>query len=964
MRSLMGLDLTRLKRPRPVKSTAEKHPVVTWMGGEPLRLTMLRPGIAVCSDPAVLADVLDDSNPRPELALPDRQYVKEIDFLLQRIESSEAGKRLIEFLGHAQPLPDPDGSYGGPEDWGAGMNRRVLCHHRDSGTDGDGHGHRITQRDLAGVNVVIMQGTDGEPCQWWVDSDGARTPFDGRGAFSGVAFHPRLTLLFDDVAMAPEIVLAHELIHCAHALAGTMDDVGHDEGEQLKIRNAAQAEGQRLFHEKYGTSVQLSMKNPGTVKVRETGKPETRQEREDFFNATCDELLLRYSHPLPVAETDRGLVVLRGVNWEEIRTHGSDVAMEWIDGVVRLHKGRRVSPSPAETRSERLAFEYGGRTVVRAGRRDEDELAKRNALATWHQRKRVRGVTEVAISRDLGFRHRIAYAALTRSERVIHLAVPRARIPHRVFTGAESFVYKRDLTSLDALTKALRTIDSAAATEVREYTKRLGDAHLEDGPLVEQRVCRRSPGRPPTTSQPYWVNPETLPEELRKQAGPLIHRNRAKTPANDKKPAGPITDAYEAEPVGKPAAKGGAGFVAMVPAKVADHRKLLELARKYRDQGFKDVATAQQRFALVIGLNEGYPYGEDAAGREKRAARQQKIIKDFTDAWEKEQDKIPVGILSFLWRAPAGRTTLSDQKTIPYGAIRQKIAGSGLTEGFVEALYANGKGCDQIFLHTGDSDVMSLRTAKDAPLFDAVAERLGATDWPDLFSGGYRLPAGDDVRVDIATGMDRAVRVAMASVDPTTVYFPEPNTFIKVVEGVHGLEEGVSFGLGDQEGEALSKSLGDARGKEHVRRVFDPDHSVVTDGTRLVQRITALPRTGPKSERLAAIRQSFTQSHARREEWKKRVLDPCHVNAEAAKGLLDIVFAVPDDSELQRLAELAERDPKKFGEDRQRRLKEALKEKKVGGALPQGHQKRIGALTDATHHALLTGYVEAYPRLP
>ncbi|MFE0043755.1 type III secretion system effector protein [Streptomyces albireticuli] len=961
MRRLTGLDPTRLTPPRPVKPAVETHPVVSWIGGEPLRLTVLRPGIAVCADPAVLAEVLDDADPRPELALPGRQYVQEIDFLLQRIETSEAGKRLIEFLGHAHPLPDPDGSYGGPEDWGAGINRRVLCRHRDSGTGGQGH--TVTQRDLAGINVVIMQSTDGQPSQWGVDSDGARAMFDGRGAFSGVSFHPRLTLLFDDIAMAPEIVLAHELMHCAHALAGTMDDVGYDEEERLRIQKAAAAEGRRLFHEKYGTTVQLSMKNPGAVKVPETGKTETLQQRKDFYEATCEELLLRYSHPLPVAETERGLVVLRGVNWEEIRTHGSDVAMEWIDGVVQLHKGRRVSPSPAETRAERLAFDHHARTVVRASRKDADTLAAlREAADTWHQRKRVRGVTEVALCRDLGYRHRIAYAALTRSERVIHLGVPRARIPHRVFAGAGTFVYQRDLSSLNALAEALSTADPAAANQVREYSRRLGDARLEDGLLVEQRVCGRTPGRPPTTSQPHWVNPETLPEDLRKQAGTLIRRARPKTPATGKPPTGPITDVYEAEPFGSPAAEGGAGFVAMVPAKVADHRKLLELARRYRDEGFGKIATAQQRFALVIGLNEGYEYGEKDAERAKRTARQQKIIKDFTADWEKESHRIPIGILSFLWCARSGHAGLSDQKTIPYGAIRQKIAESGLTQSFVQALYADGKGCDQIFLHTGDADVMSLRTAEKAPLFDAAAERLAAAGWPDLFSGGYRLPDDSDVRADIATRTDRAVRVAMAAVDPKTVYFPEPNTFIKVVEGVAGLEDGVGFGTGDQEGEALAKSLGKIRGEDG--RVFDAECSVVTDGTRLVQRIEALPRTGPKSERLTAIRQSFTQSHARREEWKKRVLDPCGVDAQTAKNLLDIVFAVPDDSELERLAELAERDPTKFAEERQSRLKEALQEKKTGAALPKEYRIHIGKLANGTHHALLTSYIDAYPRLP
>src|SRR5262249_31101196 len=162
---------------------------------------------------------------------------------------------------------------------------------------------------------------------------------------------------------------------------------------------------------------------------------------------------------------------------------------------------------------------------------------------------------------------------------------------------------------------------------------------------------------------------------------------------------------------------------------------------------------------------------------------QRRIIDDFTKAWRQEKTEFPVAVLSFLWCARKDTTSLSDQKTIPYGAIRQAIAGSDRAQEFAKALYADGKGYERIYFHTGAADVISLRTPKTTPLFDAAAARLHEGDWPDLFSGGYRLPEGGDPRVDIATAMDRDVRVAMAKVDPRTVYFPEPNTFIKLLEG-------------------------------------------------------------------------------------------------------------------------------------------------------------------------------------
>ncbi|MDT0449452.1 M91 family zinc metallopeptidase [Streptomyces hesseae] len=957
MRRLTGLDPARLTPPQPVRAAAESPIEIAWLGGNTLPLTVIRPGIAVCPDPDVL-DVRDDtSNPEPDLELDDEDYAAEIDFLLRRIESSEAGKRLVEFLGHARPLPDPDGTYGGPEDWDQGISTRVLCRHDGSRKSG----WTPKQRDLAGINVIITQATDGKPAQWSLNSRLKGPLYDGRGVYSVVSFHPRVLLLSDDVATAPEVALAHELIHAAHALAGTMDDTGHDGDERARVRQAALAETERLFRERYGTGHAVSMKDPGPVNVRDTGKPETRQEREAFYKATLTELSLRYLYPLPVAETEQGLVVLRGVNWEEIRTHGSDVALEWIDGVVERHKGRRISPSPAEVRAERVAFDHHARAVVRAGRRDADSLAAlRDAAATWQQRTRMRGVTEVAIARDLGFRHRIAYVALTRVDHVHHLAVPRKRIPHRLFAGASSFVYKRDISSLNALATFLNTVDPAAALQVRGHRDKIGAARLEQGYLVEQRTCHRSRGNPVETSRPQWTSPDSLPEEQRKQAGVIVNQVRPKTPATGRTPWEPITDVYAGQAVGSPKPlKGSVGFVAMVPAKVDDHRKLLTLARRYRDE-----ATAtRQGSALVIGLNEGYPYGESDAKRAERVARQRRIIDDFTKAWRQEKTEFPVAVLSFLWCARKDTASLSDQKTIPYGAIRQAIAGSDRAQEFAKALYDGSKGYERIYFHTGDADVISLRTPRNTPLFDAAADRLQEGNWPDLFSGGYRLPEGGDPRVDIATAMDRDVRVAMAKVDPRTVYFPEPNTFIKLLEGETRLEDGVTFGKGDQEGEELAKSLGKLRGEHEGNRVFDPDCSVVTDGDRLVKAILATPGTGPISARVVALRQSYTQSHARREEWRKRVLDFYGVAPDAALVLSDLVFAVPDDT---KLAELAGMDRESFEQyvtkDRGTDLSKSIKEKSLVPLLRA--QPSLAKIINGTHEALLRNYVDAYRRLP
>ncbi|MEV4923812.1 M91 family zinc metallopeptidase [Streptomyces roseoverticillatus] len=959
MRRLTGLDPARLTPPAPVQAASESPIEIAWLGGKPLPLTVIRPGIAVCPDPDVLdiRDGTSTSNPEPGLELDEEDYVGEIDFLLRRIESSEAGKRLVEFLGHARPLPDPDGNYGGPEDWDGGISTRVLCRHGGSGKSG----RTPKQRDLAGINVIITQATDGKPVQWSLNSRPEGPVYNGRGVYSVVSFHPRVLLLTDDVATAPEVILAHELIHAAHALAGTMDDAGHDAGERTRVQQAASAETERLFRERYGTGYAVSMEDPGPVNARDTGKPETRRERETFYRATLSELSLRYLYPLPVAETEQGLVVLRGVNWEEIRTHGSDVALEWIDGVVERHKGRRVSPSPAEARAERVAFDHHARAVVRAGRRDADGLAAlRDAAATWQQRTRVRGVTEVAIARDLGFRHRVAYVALTRAERVFHLAVPRKRIPHRLFAGASGFVYKRDVSSLNALATFLSAVDRAAAFQVWDHRDKVGAARLEQGYLVEQRACHRSPGHPAETSRPRWENPDSLPEEQRKQAGVIVHRAGTTKAPDPGKPAWEqITDVYKGQAVGSPEPLGGSvGFVAMVPAKVDDHRKLLALAQHYREGA---IAT-RQVCALVIGLNEGYLYGESVDKRAARVARQRRIIDEFTKAWRQEGAGLPVAVHSFLWCAPRGRTSLGDQKTIPYGAIRQSIAESDQTREFVKALYAGGEGCKQVYFHTGDADVISLKTPGGAPLFDAAAARLQEKDWPDLFSGGYRLPEGGDQRVDIATAMDRDVRVAMAEVDSKTVYFPEPNTFIRLLSSRTPLEKKVTFGTGDQEGETLAKSLRRYRSDDKDKRVFAPDYSVVTDGERLVRAILDTPETGSVGERILALRQSYTQSHARREEWSKRVLPFYSVTPREARDLSDLVFDVPADT---KLAELAGMDADSFKryitEDRKTELAKSAAKKELVSLLRT--ESELKEIVNGTHQALLRNYVDAYRRL-
>lgn len=149
--------------------------------------------------------------------------------------------------------------------------------------------------------------------------------------------------------------------------------------------------------------------------------------------------------------------------------------------------------------------------------------------------------------------------------------------------------------------------------------------------------------------------------------------------------------------------------------------------------------------------------------------------------------------------------------------------------------------------------------------------------------------------MDIATAIDRDVRVAMAKVDPRTVYFPEPNTFIKLLDGV-------TFDRGDQEGEILARSLGKIRG----------------------------------------------------EEWCKQIFTFYEVAPDAALDLSDLVFAVPDDT---RPAELAGMDRATFEQyvtkGRAEELLKSIKGKNLGA--PLRARPSLGKIINGTHQALRHG---------
>ncbi|MFF8572645.1 toxin glutamine deamidase domain-containing protein [Streptomyces sp. NPDC015408] len=330
----------------------------------------------------------------------------------------------------------------------------------------------------------------------------------------------------------------------------------------------------------------------------------------------------------------------------------------------------------------------------------------------------------------------------------------------------------------------------------------------------------------------------------------------------------PVADHYALTPVAEydglakyadaKRANGTFGFVATVPAtKDVD---LVALADRYA-KGFRDGKPVLGRFGLVVGLN----------GREADAAAVRAKVEDFRRFWE-EKGAFPVSVVGFTWVQPKeSLRAQGTQKEIPYGAIREAVIRDRLSTALIDDLNAHN---EAVYLHVGDADVQSMNVGGH-PLFDTFAERIRATDdeLPEVVSGGYRVDGTDAV---VAAGdLDLAVRSAMAKVDPRSVYFPEPNMFVRISGS--GLENSVHFGAGSNrsdfdygamEGRRLFDSVLRNRqvhrlGVEETRQriVFDPSLALVTDSTRIGDGIDGTVQTLDR----------LTQSHGHKRTWTDQV---------------------------------------------------------------------------------------------
>ncbi|RLU80121.1 hypothetical protein CTZ27_35290 [Streptomyces griseocarneus] len=842
---------------------------------------LMRPGIAVTTMPA--AEYLRTffaGGDIPDEPVEGDEFVREADDLLTRIEASRAGRALIEFFGRCAPLPDPDGSFGRPDQ---GINIRDY-----RGTD------PVTQQSHP---VRVLIGPCGEEAAALRGSLFAKTLPDkkeaasnGYGCVSFVRTPPRTHLLVDDTLLPPELLLAHELIHAAHTNAGALvpNDV-HTLSRQLEKQL-------RL----------LALKEWETHTGSARKKKETRKERvanDKAINEIYNRYLAKIVNPVPVVDTDPRSGVqwtIGNINREEYLTHGNEVVLEWLNGATAAPPAPRVlNPSPELETALALALEaVNDSAAVRTDPQGRSVSPSKGELDTAldraAQRSILMGITETVIARELRLRPRIAYDSLTGAVTSVTGAEPRSALG--AFPGDDP------RSALEILREWFsgRREGAFAAAQIEGHIDQVNNpAQHEPSRVVETRICTQFDS---TTQKPLIGSAELKPftvasltEKLRDPASDLLNSAKAgKTAANraPKKSAaqGTSKGGPSSQPSGLVEGKVfGSGpesgrtpeyvFISTVPMGVRGknqkqiYESLFNLSKKYRE-GVENARDARHTFALIVGLN---CHEEDLPKSLGEA------IAEFGKKWEEEKENFMVGVFAFGWQSNPGKAESKyDQSRLPYGRIRQQVLGSehtaAICEKFTKAIASNGK----IYIHTGDADVQSLCPVGKAPLFVAATAALRTQSPIGVLGGSYVAPADDRREIALALHVDMEVRRIMAAVNPRTAYFPEPNTFFCIPEGYRSPQEYnqmLNFGTGSQEGKAARTAYRHYVQQQGIemREVFDPDVAIATATDRIGQTMPAEPPAWEDPESVfsfvAGRKCKLSQSHATPQTWLDRIQD-------------------------------------------------------------------------------------------
>ena len=251
------------------------------------------------------------------------------------------------------------------------------------------------------------------------------------------------------------------------------------------------------------------------------------------------------------------------------------------------------------------------------------------------------------------------------------------------------------------------------------------------------------------------------------------------------------------------------------------------------------------------------PAGEKKAGDSK----QNKRLKTKQENWQDvsfEDAKLGYSQLNNLEKAKViQHETETFKKVIPYDGIRNQVKNHKFTKEFVSGLSKEG---NEVYVLSADPDAISLKPAPSQKqgageipvkeMANALFARYdkiirantrkidGKEVLPAIVSGGYefRLPiAGgqtQDVLTVAANKLDMAIRQAMAQIDPLTVYFPEPNTIVRVQKGAKTIEASFNSKAGKGEGQALVADLRKKRQLQTKDVVFNLDAAIETKSER------------------------------------------------------------------------------------------------------------------------------------
>ncbi len=217
---------SKLESPALDSSNVGRRVFITWLNNTVMQAMIIRPGIAVAAETQYLQSLYEHLGPPLEWTpidteLESVEFCGELDDLLKRIEGipsdrSTMGRTLVNFFGRSHLIPRDDGTITGSYDPDTPnfdiMGRRLEAFFAETGGTPD-KGHP------AEINCIIIQNN----CR----DDRARTVNDwaaenGLGAFAIIEFYTRSLYLIDEQALPPELLLAHELIHAAHIVAGSV----------------------------------------------------------------------------------------------------------------------------------------------------------------------------------------------------------------------------------------------------------------------------------------------------------------------------------------------------------------------------------------------------------------------------------------------------------------------------------------------------------------------------------------------------------------------------------------------------------------------------------------------------------------------------------------------------------------------------------------------------------------------